>query len=475
MTNILQPHQGFHSETLEDETDEVQGSAVIKLLRTQFKAFVIILLMLTVLCSACITYVTPETPVSTASVMPEAAAAASEPTAAPEEQGEVKPIRSVPTLAPTAIPGLLTELVDDVARSTGADRFHLLGVNLEDWINLIVSLLIFVVFVWLIARLSYYLLGKLVARTPSKYDNLLLEKSYSLVFVIFGVIGLQIATRRLDFVSPEVKQWLSQLYWAAHVIIISIAAWRVVDVIIAWYQHEVEPQHEDHQPDNVLPLVHRLARFLILAVGIIMILSINNINVDVLIAALGLGGLAMSLAAQDSLANMISGVILLLDKPFRVGDRVEIQELGTWGDVVDIGIRTTRIRTRDNRLVIVPNSKISSDQIINYTFPDPRYRIEMEVEIGYGQDVETVRQLIIDSVKDVEGVLLDKPVEVLYIEMGDGMIFRVRWWIESYIDTRRIYDRVNTALQYTFDQEGIELATLEYDIKIRGGDRSADN
>jgi small-conductance mechanosensitive channel len=125
--------------------------------------------------------------------------------------------------------------------------------------------------------------------------------------------------------------------------------------------------------------------------------------------------------------------------------------------------------------VIVPNSKISSDQIINYTFLDPRYRIEMEVEIGYGQDVETVRQLIIDSVKDVEGVLLDKPVEVLYIEMGDGMIFRVRWWIESYIDTRRIYDRVNTALQYTFDQEGIELANLEYDINIRGGDRSADN
>lgn len=443
---------------------------MVSLSRRNFSALIIISLLFMVLLSACITYVTPETPGPTASLMHLSITATSEPTAPPEDESETKSIRNVPTLAPTAIPGPLTELVEEVARTTGADRVYLLGISLKDWLNLFVSLLIFVLFVWLVARLSYYILGKLVDRTSSKYDNLFLEKSRSLIFAFFGVIGLQIATRRLDFLSPEVKQWSNQLYWALHVIIISVAAWRVVDVIIAWYQHEVEPQHEDHEPDNVLPLVQRLVRFLILAVGIIMILSINNINVDVLIAALGLGGLALSLAAQDSLANMISGVILLIDKPFRVGDRVEIQELGTWGDVVDIGIRTTRIRTRDNRLVIVPNSKISSDQIINYTYPDPRYRIQMDVEIGYGQDVENVRQLIIDSVKGVEGVLLAKPIEVLYIEMGDaGMIFRVRWWIESYIDTRHIYDRVNTALQHTIDQEGIEMATLVYDINIRGG------
>jgi len=443
---------------------------MVNLSRRQFTALIVIFLLIMAWLSACITYVPPETPAPTASVMPQSAAVTSEPTTPPEDESETKPIRNVPTLAPTAIPGPLTELVEDVARSTGADRAYLFGLSLEDWINFIVSLLIFVVFVWLIASLSYYLLGKLVDRTPSKYDNLFLEKSRPLIFAFFGVIGLQIATRRLDFVNPEVKQWLTELYWALHVIIISVAAWRVVDVIIAWYQNEVEPQHEDHQTDTVLPLIQRTARFLILAVGIIMILSINNINVDVLIAALGLGGLAISLASQDTLANMISGVILLLDKPFRVGDRVEIKELGTWGDVVDIGLRTTRIRTRDNRLVIVPNSKISSDQIINYTFPDPRYRIQMEIEVGYGQDVERVRQIIKDSVKRVEGVLLDKNIEVLYIEMGDaGMIFRVRWWIESYEDTRRIYDRVNTALQYTIDQEGIEMGNVAYDINILGG------
>jgi len=198
-----------------------------------------------------------------------------------------------------------------------------------------------------------------------------------------------------------------------------------------------------------------------------MILSINNVNVSVLIASLGVLGLAFSLAAQDSLANLISGVLIALDQPFRVGDRIEIQGLGTWGDVVDIGLRSTRIRTRDNILVIVPNSKIGSDQVTNYSYPDPQFRIQMKINIPYGQSVERVREIIVNTVRDVEGVLPDKPVEALYDEMGGtGMVFRIRWWIESYIDTRRMFDRVNTNLQKSFDEAGFGIPNPAYDIHL---------
>jgi small-conductance mechanosensitive channel len=176
-----------------------------------------------------------------------------------------------------------------------------------------------------------------------------------------------------------------------------------------------------------------------------------------LTAALGLGGFAFSLAARDTIADAIAGFIILVDRPFRIGDRIEIQGVGTWGDVTDIGLRTTRIRTRDNRMVIVPNSVIGANQVINYTYPDPRYRIETQVGIGYGTDIERARQVIADAVRGVEGVIPDKPVDALYAEMGDSaMIFRVRWWIESYADTRRVEDRVHTALQHALDEAGIE-------------------
>jgi small-conductance mechanosensitive channel len=157
----------------------------------------------------------------------------------------------------------------------------------------------------------------------------------------------------------------------------------------------------------------------------------------------------------------------MLDQPFRVGDRIEVKGLGTWGDVVDIGLRSTRIRTRDNRLVIVPNNTISTDQIVNYTYPDPRYRIQIEIGIAYGQDIEKVRKVLVDTVSKVEGVLPDKPVDALYETMGDSaMTFRVRWWIDSYVDTRRMFDRVNTALQVALDNEGINCPFNTFDINI---------
>jgi small-conductance mechanosensitive channel len=196
----------------------------------------------------------------------------------------------------------------------------------------------------------------------------------------------------------------------------------------------------------------------LVAVAVTILLSHFGINITALVAALGIGGLAFSLAAQDTLSDAIAGFIILADRPYRVGDRIEIQGVGTWGDVVEIGLRTTRIRTRDNRMVIVPNSMIGRNQVINYTYPDPLYRIQTHVSIAYGTDIQTARRVIVEAVRDLEDVLPDKPVDALYLEMGESaMIFRVRWWIESYVDTRRVIDRVNTALQEALDTAGIKM------------------
>jgi small-conductance mechanosensitive channel len=212
----------------------------------------------------------------------------------------------------------------------------------------------------------------------------------------------------------------------------------------------------------------RIARIIVLLIAANVLLSHFGVNITGLAATLGVAGLALSLAAQDTLADAISGFIILADRPFRVGDRIEIQGLGTWGDVVDIGLRTTRIRTRDNRLVIVPNSTIGKNQVVNYTFPDPQYRVQTHVGIGYGTDIERVRQIIIDTVREVEGVLPERPVDALYVEMGDSaMIFRVRWWIESYADTRQMYDSIHTALQEALDAAGVEMPYPTYDVMIR--------
>jgi small-conductance mechanosensitive channel len=225
---------------------------------------------------------------------------------------------------------------------------------------------------------------------------------------------------------------------------------------VAYYRSTQTDPRRLVEIDPALVLLMRIGRVFLVVLAASLLLTRFGINVAALTAALGIGGLALSLAARDTIADAISGVIILFDRPFRVGDRIEIQELGTWGDVVEIGLRTTRIRTRDNRMVIVPNSTINNNQIVNYSYPDPRYRIETRVGVAYGSDIEHVRQVITDAVRGVDGVLAEKPVQVLYDEMGDfAMWFRVRWWIESYADTRIMDDRVHTALQHAMDAAGI--------------------
>jgi MscS family membrane protein len=214
----------------------------------------------------------------------------------------------------------------------------------------------------------------------------------------------------------------------------------------------------------------------LILVGAAIVLDRLGINISALVTALGIGGLALSLAAQETIANMISGIIIMIDAPFRVGDRIEIQGLDTWGDVVDIGLRTTRIRTLDNRMVIVPNSSLSKNQVVNYTFPDPRYRTQTEIGVAYGSDLRRVREVITQSLRGIEGVIPDKPVDILFLEFGDSsMHLRVRWWIESYQDARRVTDRVNEAMYQALAQAQIELPDPKMTVELKNKPAEAEH
>jgi small-conductance mechanosensitive channel len=176
----------------------------------------------------------------------------------------------------------------------------------------------------------------------------------------------------------------------------------------------------------------------------------------------------VALAAQAALSDTISGFIIMIDRPFRIGDRIEILELDTWGDVEDIGLRSTRIRTRDNRMVIVPNSVISKSLVVNYAYPNTDYRIQIHVGVAYDTDIEEARNILIQAVSKVEGVDPERPVEALFLEFGDSaLIFRVRWWLASYVDTRRMFDKVNTAMYNALNQAGIEMPFPQRDVKYK--------
>jgi small-conductance mechanosensitive channel len=176
---------------------------------------------------------------------------------------------------------------------------------------------------------------------------------------------------------------------------------------------------------------------------------------------------AIGIAIKVVDIDVVSGFTILVDKPFRVGDAILIEELGNWGIVTDIGTRTTRILFPDNREVIIPNSQISESQVVNYSSPDLRYRVQTDLRLAYGSDINQARQIIRDAVRGVEVVLPDMPVEVFFLEFGDSArLVRVRWWIENYEYEYAALDLVNAAIQSALDEAAIKIAFTTYDLSV---------
>jgi MscS family membrane protein len=372
------------------------------------------------------------------------------------------------TPEPTATPGRLEQQVEELAETVGLAQTTFLGLSVANWTNLAISL-VYVLAGYLIGTwLIRYLLPRVVRRTRTEFDDRLLEAVGGEIRWLVVMLLLYLATYRLTFVGVGLKTILGDVYFVAGLVLVVRAIFRLIDLADGWTRQRMLEAGRQGEVEHLNVLLTRVARVVTGLLGLIVLLAHFGVNVTALSAALGLGGLSVTLAAQDTIADAIAGVIILIDRPFRIGDRIALQEAGTWGEVLSIGLRTTRVRTRDNRVIIVPNSTIGNSQVMNYSYPDPSYRSETHLSVRNDTHLETVRRLIVDTVSGVEGVLADRPIDALYIAMGsDGISLRVRWWIETYAARRRNLDDVHTALQAALGEAGIPFASTTQSVKLQ--------
>jgi small-conductance mechanosensitive channel len=315
---------------------------------------------------------------------------------------------------------------------------------------------------WVVSWLAWLFLGmvrqRLTNKTQTQLDDAIVNALQLPLRLSIIVWGMQLALAQIEAVPPAWSGGIDRLFFALYAIIIYMALYWLISGLIGWYAHEVAHRTATDWDDRFLALFRRIALVVLTAVVIITVLGRYGIEISGLVATLGIGSLAIALAAQETLGDMISGFTIMIDQPYKVGDRVEIRELDTWGDVIDIGLRSTRIRTLDSRTISVPNSVIGKGLIVNYTDPTTRYRVQTHVGIAYGSDIEKARQIMIEAIHAEEWVMKDERIEALFLEFGDSaLVFRVRCWIESYVETRRIIDKMNTALYLALNREGIEI------------------
>jgi len=346
------------------------------------------------------------------------------------------------------------------------------GLTGSEWTEIGISLLILLGVLllgrWIISFLLDKILLRFTKRTKTNLDNQILTAARVPLYLLAVALALDFSLRRLSFLPEDWNTWLVDGFFVIYFLVGFIFTWRMVTHIFVWLSEEVSINTEASLNEQLFPFFQRIVLILISAIGIITILSHFEINITAMVTTLGIGSLAVALAAQNALEDTISGFLIMIDRPYRIGDRIELLDLDTWGDVVDIGLRSTRIRTRDNRMVVVPNSQIGKSLVVNYAYPNDQYRLQIHIGVAYGTDIEKARKVMVEAVQKVEGVLPDRPVEALFLEFGDSsLIFRVRWWLESYVDTRRMFDRVNTALYNALIKEKIQLPFPQLDVNVK--------
>lgn len=311
---------------------------------------------------------------------------------------------------------------------------------------------------WLLTKLLNNWIRHAVKRSQNGLDDAILAALKGPLVNFVLLIGLWLALQQADFMINPNSRFLSTIFFVAFLILGFIAAYRLITGLLDWYGDEIASRTETTFDDHILPFFRRLIVAFLALIALVVLLARFNVDISAFIATLGVGSIAIALAAQEVLGNMISGFIILIDRPFRIGDRIELEELGTWGDVQDISLHSTRILTRDNRQVSVPNALIGKNRVVNHSIPSSQYRVQTHVGVAYGSDIEHVRQVLIEAIRREEWVMKNKPIEALFLEFQDsGLLFRVRCWIEHYVETRRVIDKMNTAIYKALSQADIEI------------------
>ncbi|MBD3209788.1 mechanosensitive ion channel [Candidatus Micrarchaeota archaeon] len=284
-----------------------------------------------------------------------------------------------------------------------------------------------------IALVMLKLITRQVAkRTKMEVDDKLLQTAQQPVFRLIIIGGLYLAVLNLGLESALFDVILKFILTLAYLTVILFVV-DVLNVLVNFGLKDLARKTHSDLDDEIIPIFHKAAVIVTWAFGLILILGAWGVDVAPFLAGLGIAGLAVSFALQTTLSNIIAGVALIMDKTFRVGDKVKL-ESGELGTIHEISLRSTRLRTYDNEVVIIPNDNLARSRIKNYTQPDLKLRVVVPFTVEYGTKPEKVVKLIEKTIsKEMEGILDDPQVSVIFSEMADfSLNFQARFWVETY-------------------------------------------
>ncbi|MBI2582321.1 mechanosensitive ion channel family protein [Candidatus Woesearchaeota archaeon] len=294
----------------------------------------------------------------------------------------------------------------------------------------LLSLLIVIVFAMMGGFVLFIFtkyLQRFASKTKNKIDDLVFHNVKGPLFLVIVGYGI-----KLGLLNLQVNGTITKVVNSVMAIVFLYAIMKGIDIIIETWAITFSKRTKSNLDDVLLPMLQKVTKVLFALIGLMWVLRIWNIDITPYLAGVGIGGIVLGLALQDSLKNVLGGISLLLDKTYQVGDKIQL-ESGEVGTIYDIGLRSTKLVNFDNEVVYIPNGYLANSRVLNYARPDPKVRTRVFFGVEYGTDVDKVRKLVLDILTNMDGVLADPAPTVQFIEMGDfALKFRANFWVEKW-------------------------------------------
>lgn len=319
------------------------------------------------------------------------------------------------------------------------------------------------------------ILKPIFKRTKTELDDRILELLIKFDNRIFSVLGLYLGVLYFEgrvkkeralknLLSPDTYNFLigttSFLFDILFVATVTIGIYITSKIFNLMLDYYVEKKKIDSAKGSLfdfIPLFRKVFLLVLIILGLLIVLNKFNVNVSGIIVSLGVGSLAIALAAQETIANMIAGFIILIDRPFREGDRIRF-ESGEMGDVYEIGMRSTKVLDFDNNLIIVPNSILVKSKIQNITYPDYVSRVVVEVEVAYDTNIELAKRLLIDMAKSHPLTLKEfEPAVFTTNFTANGIVLRLILRTADYKNIYQIQSDIREEILRKFAEHKIEI------------------
>ncbi len=312
---------------------------------------------------------------------------------------------------------------------------------------------------------------RFVSKTKTKYDDELIHEIRKPVLFGIIILGAFLAITSIHYFDPYKKN-IMRFCFVFGILWISYITTKFIDVFFMLYFKHITSKERQVRA-RYTGIFEKLFSVLVYVIALIFILRYFDIEITPIIASLGIGGLAVALALQDTLTNFFSGFYLISDKSVQVGDYIEL-ESGLKGYVDDISWRATRLKTPDNLMVIVPNSILAKSVTVNYNAPDMQMKIHFPVRISYDSDLEKVESVTLKVANDVVKKLKVAPEEfepfIRYKEFGRSSInLDVVLMVKNYSDRFTLRHEFIKALKKAYEKNRIKIPYPVRTVYVKRG------